>query len=47
MAKGQKRTAKEAKKPKTAEKKAGPKYMTAGGLGQAGKPNLLGPGQKK
>lgn len=35
MAKGQKRGNKEAKKPKTADKKsAGPKYMAAASIGQ-------------
>jgi hypothetical protein len=38
MAKGQKRSNKEAKKPKTAEKKgAGPRYLATAGLAPLGK----------
>lgn len=47
MAKGQMRTSKEAKKPKTAEKKTGPKYMMQSGLGSSAKSGDTRPGQKK
>lgn len=46
MAKGQQRSSKETRKPKSGEKKAGPKYMATGSLGQAGKPTSGG-SQKK
>jgi hypothetical protein len=47
MAKGQKRSSKEARKPKSADKKSGPKYLASAGLGQSGKPGVSGLGQKK
>ena len=47
MAKGQMRTSKEAKKPKTADKKTGPKYMVQGSLGASTRPGDPKAGQKK
>jgi hypothetical protein len=46
MAKGQVRSTKESRKPKTSEKKKVPKYMQQGGLGQT-KPAVGDLGPKK
>jgi hypothetical protein len=47
MAKGQKRTAKEARKPKSTDKKAGPKYLAGSNLAEAAKSAATRLGQKK
>jgi hypothetical protein len=47
MAKGQIRSTKESRKPKTSEKKKGPKYMMQGSLGQGSKPAVSDIGSKK
>ena len=46
MAKGQMRSNKEAKKPKSSEKKSGPKYMAGSDLAKGSKP-ATPLGQKK
>jgi hypothetical protein len=47
MAKGQKRSTKEARKPKSTDKKAGPKYLGGSNLGDAAKSAATRLGQKK
>jgi hypothetical protein len=48
MAKGQKRSTKEARKPKAADKKSsGPKYMQSSDLAKAGKSAVSKIGDKK
>jgi hypothetical protein len=47
MAKGQKRSSKEIRKPKSTDKKTGPKYMAPAELGRLGKSTGPRPNDKK